>query len=229
MSGTIAQNPNRQSGAIGSIPSATKDSGDPTKTTNPSSGVGAEWINTTSGAIFICTDATANDNTWIAQTGSPISIGDRGIWVGGGVGIFTVETNIWNTIDYISINTLCDSALFGDLSSRKYEMTGVSNGTNGRGVACGGLIWYSGASTISYNTMEYVTINTLGNVTDLGDMTSAYYSMSGCSNATNDRGILWGGQPGGGGNTHIDYFTITSTGTLLFFPLPKGITQKVHR
>ena len=224
MSGKIAQNPNRQSGAIGSIPSATKSASNPTKTTNPSSGVGAEWINTTSGAIFICTDATANDNTWIAQTGSPISIGDRGIWVGGSVGLFQVETNIWNTIDYISINTLCDSALFGDLSARKYEATGVSNGTNGRGVTCGGLLWYSGASTTSYNTMEYVTINTVGNVTDLGDMTSAYYSMSGCSNATDDRGILWGGQPPGGGNTHIDYFTITSTGNAADF----GDTRQVR-
>ena len=213
MSGTIAQNPNRQSGAIGSIPSATKDAGNPTKTTNPSSGVGAEWINTTSGAIFICTDATTNDNTWIAQTGSPISIGDRGLWMGGADGTYTSEETVYNSIDYISINTLCDSALFGNLAARKYEATGVSNGTNGRGVACGGLIWYSGipGGTVSYNSMEYVTINTLGNVTDLGDMTSAYYSMSGCSNATDDRGILWGGQPPGGGNSHIDYFTITST------------------
>ena len=213
MSGTIAQNPNRQSGTIGSIPSATKSASSPTKTTNPSSGVGAEWINTTSGAIFICTDATANDNTWIAQTGSPASIGDRGIWLGGSEATYTFAITIYNTIDYISINTLCDSALFGDLSARKYEVTGVSNGTNGRGVACGGLLWYTAipGGTITYNTMEYVTINTPGNVTDLGDMTSAYYSMGGCSNATNDRGILWGGQPGGGGNSHIDYFTITST------------------
>ena len=212
MSGKIAENPNRQSGSVGPVPSATKSASNPTKTTNPSSGVGAEWINTTSGAIFICTDATANDNTWIAQTGSPISIGDRGIWFGGADGTYTGEETVYNSIDYISINTLCDSALFGDLSASKYEATGVSNGTNGRGVVCGGLIWYSGIpSTISYNTMEYVTINTLGNVTDLGDMTSAYYSMSGCSNATDDRGILWGGQPPGGGNSHIDYFTITST------------------
>jgi hypothetical protein len=87
MSGTIATNPNRQSGTIGPVPSAIKDSGDPTKTTNPSSGVGAEWINTTSGVIFMCTDATTNDNTWIAQTGSPISIGDRGLWMGGSNGI----------------------------------------------------------------------------------------------------------------------------------------------
>ena len=213
MSGTIGQNPNRQSGTIGSIPSATKSASNPTKTTNPSSGVGAEWINTTSGAIFICTDATANDNTWIAQTGSPIGIGDRGLWIGGASSTWVGAESVYNSIDFISINTLCDSTLFGDLAARKYETTGVSNGTNGRGVACGGLIWYTSipGGQVNYDSMEYVTINTLGNVTDLGNMTSAYYSMSGCSNATNDRGILWGGQPPGGGNSHIDYFTITST------------------
>ena len=37
MSGTIAQNPNRQSGAVGSIPSATKDASNPARTTNPPS------------------------------------------------------------------------------------------------------------------------------------------------------------------------------------------------
>ena len=63
MSGTIAQNPNRQSGAIGAIASATKSASDPATNTNPSSGVGAEWINTTTGQIFICTNATTDENT----------------------------------------------------------------------------------------------------------------------------------------------------------------------
>ena len=56
MSGTIAQNPNRQSGVIGSIPSATKSASDPAYDTNPSTGLGTEWINTTTGEIFICTN-----------------------------------------------------------------------------------------------------------------------------------------------------------------------------
>ena len=195
MSGTIAQNPNRQSGAVGSIPSATKDSGDPLETTNPSSGVGAEWINTTSGAIFICTDATTNNNTWIAQTGSPIGIGDRGMWVGGAQGDYSDIDSVYNTIDYVTINTLCDSTLFGDLTGAKYESAGCSNGTNGRGVNGGGVNWYSGIpSTVYYDVMEYVTIASLGNATDLGDMTAAHDSRGGNSNATNDRGLWWGGQ-----------------------------------
>ena len=196
MSGTIGQNPNRQSGTIGSIPSATKDSSDPTKTTNPSGGVGTEWINTTSGTIFICTDATANDNTWIGQTGVPAGIGDRGCWVGGANGIYETQPDIYNTIDLITINTLCDSSLFGDLTQiGVYEMAGCSNGTNDRGVGGGGLNWYSGIpSSAVYNIMEYVTISSVGNATDLGNMTGSYNSRTGCSNATNERGIWWGGQ-----------------------------------
>ena len=195
MSGTIAQNPNRQSGAVGSIPSATKDSGNPTETTNPSSGVGAEWINTTSGAIFICTDDTTNNNTWIAQTGTPIGIGDRGCWAGGSDGAYASIDAVYDTIDYITINTVCDSALFGSLTGPEYETTGCSNGTNGRGVNGGGTDWYSGIpSATYYDVMEYVTIGTLGNATDLGNMTASHNSRGGNSNATNDRGLWWGGQ-----------------------------------
>ncbi|SVD17048.1 uncharacterized protein METZ01_LOCUS369902, partial [marine metagenome] len=72
MSGTIATNPNRQSGTIGAVPSATNDSSDPVRTTNPSTGVGTEWHNTTSGQIFICTDATTNYNVWVGQRGTKI-------------------------------------------------------------------------------------------------------------------------------------------------------------
>ena len=42
--------------------------------------------------------------------------------------------------------------------------------------------------------MEYVTISTTGNATDLGNMSITANSRTGCSNATNDRGIWWGGQ-----------------------------------
>ena len=195
MSGTTKQNPNRQSGTVGPVASATKDSGNPTKTTNPSSGVGSEWINTTSGAIFICTDATTNDNTWISQEGSPVGIGDRGCWIGGGNSTWVGAESVWNTIDYITINTLCDSALFGNLTARKYESAGCSNGTNGRGVNGGGLDLYTGTPGATYfNSMDYVTIGTLGNAADLGNMVITAYSRGACSNATNDRGIFMGGQ-----------------------------------
>ena len=46
------------------VVSATISASDPTISTNPSSGVGTEWNNSTSGAMFICTDATAGANVW---------------------------------------------------------------------------------------------------------------------------------------------------------------------
>ena len=46
------------------IVAATISASDPTISTNPSGGVGTEWNNSTSGAMFICTDATAGENVW---------------------------------------------------------------------------------------------------------------------------------------------------------------------
>ena len=46
------------------IVSYTKSASDPTISTNPSGGVGTEWVNHTTGKQFICTDATAGANVW---------------------------------------------------------------------------------------------------------------------------------------------------------------------
>ena len=46
------------------IVAATISASDPTISTNPSGGVGTEWNNSTSGEMFICTDATAGTNVW---------------------------------------------------------------------------------------------------------------------------------------------------------------------
>ena len=46
------------------VVSATVSASDPTISTNPSAGLGAEWNNSTSGEMYICTDATAGENVW---------------------------------------------------------------------------------------------------------------------------------------------------------------------
>ena len=50
--------------AITGLSSVTKNASDPTISTNPSGGVGTVWQNTTSGEMYICTDATAGANVW---------------------------------------------------------------------------------------------------------------------------------------------------------------------
>ena len=49
---------------ITNVVSTTKSSSDPTISTNPSGGVGTEWHNTSSGEVYVCTDATAGANVW---------------------------------------------------------------------------------------------------------------------------------------------------------------------
>jgi hypothetical protein len=59
----------------------------------------------------------------------------------------------------------------------------------------------------SVNSIQYITVSTTGNATDLSDMSVANYGCSGTSNGTNDRGMI----ATGSGRTSLDYFTITST------------------
>ena len=49
---------------INDLSNATVSSSDPATNTNPSSGVGTLWINSTSGEVYICTNATTNENVW---------------------------------------------------------------------------------------------------------------------------------------------------------------------
>ena len=46
------------------IVSLTLSASNPTISTNPSTGVGTEWNNSTTGEMYICTDATAGANVW---------------------------------------------------------------------------------------------------------------------------------------------------------------------
>ena len=49
---------------LAGLDDVTVNASDPTDTTNPSTGVGTMWVNSTSGETYICTDATSNANVW---------------------------------------------------------------------------------------------------------------------------------------------------------------------
>jgi len=75
-------------------------------------------------------------------------------------------------------------------------------GGRGRGIFAGGQT----PAIAVVNTIEYVTISTLGNANDFGDLSGTRRGPEGCSSST--RGIIAGALAG---NT-IDYITISSTG-----------------
>ncbi len=202
MSGTIATNPNRQSGTIGSVPSATNDAANPVIGTNPSSGVGSEWHNTTSGEIFICIDATTGLNTWQGQKGTKI-YGARGVlFCGSDDGTRT------NQMQYITIPTTGNAANFGDCSAG-YDV--VNNGACGNG-SMDRLVSGCGINLAgSYvNTMEYVTATIASNSSDFGDLTTTLQNMTTTSSGTNDRGFWNGGYNGSADIATMKYVTISS-------------------
>jgi hypothetical protein len=90
---------------------------------------------------------------------------------------------------------------------------GESPSLNGgaRGVFGGGFV-----SPARINNIEYITISTIGNATDFGDLTVARYGCKWCASST--RGLAGGGNdtPIGGHNV-IDYITISSTGNAVDF------------
>jgi len=79
-------------------------------------------------------------------------------------------------------------------------------GGRGRGVFCGGY------NPTAYNIMDYVTIATLGNAIDFGDLTTSV--RLGTGNGSSTRGIVSGGFPA---TDVIQYTTISSTGNTFDF------------
>ena len=65
------------------------------------------------------------------------------------------------------------------------------------------------------NVINYVTISTLGNAQDFGDLVSQTRQRSACSSST--RGLVAGGYTGPAFINSIDYITISSTGNALDF------------
>jgi hypothetical protein len=172
---------------ITSMPGATKNASDPTISTNPSGGVGTEWHNTTSGEVYICTDATAGANVW---TNVGAGTGDIEPWqyagtqygyVGGGY-TPTYENLIQRfsfTSDGNSVDTTQDltrGVIYG-------SSTGSSSATHGYNA--GG---YNGGNI---NVIDKYQFNTSNNATDVGDLTAGRQSPAQCNSET--YGYIGGG------------------------------------
>ena len=155
------------------VVSATISASDPTISTNPSGGVGTEWNNSTSGEMFICTDATAGENVWTNVGGGSGNVepwsfpGDTYGYAWGG----TVPTN--NKIERISFATDGNSTDVADMTTSRGESTGCTTPTYG--YSAGGYPW-SGDGRI-----ERMLFSTEANATDVGNLTSDRRDMGSCS------------------------------------------------
>ena len=189
----------------------TKSANDPVITTDPSGGVGTMWVNQSSGEVYICTDATSNENVWTNIGGGS---GDVKLqWYGGrGVGMGGTTNTSYNghtdNMSYVAISTLGNAVDFGNMTNSRLGGIGTAS-NNTRLVMAGGSNNYP----TSLNTMDYITVASTGNATDYGDLTTACRYKGGVSNGT--RGVYAGGYEAGsdpGAVASIDYRDVASTG-----------------
>jgi hypothetical protein len=175
----------------------------------------------------------------IASTGNSTDFGDtisamswaaacssttRGV-IGGGYTASPI-----NVIQYVTIASTGNTTDFGDLTLSTSLLGSCSSST--RGLFAGGYI--TGAGSGDTNNIDYITIASVGNAIDFGDLTQGTSSgqtegLGGASSST--RGLFFGGAYSG---NVIQYVTIASTGNSASFGnLPAafsglGCTSNAH-
>jgi len=147
------------------------------------------------------------DMTTTAHARSAVSNGTRGIIACGNVS--PTDGNGTNIIDFVTIAQLGNAVDFGDAVSNKRDRASCASPT--RGVLAAG---YNGdpVSGSQTNSIEYITMSTLGNGSDFGDLTEARMGGGGASNAV--RGIFGGGHPA---KTVMDSIEIATLGNATDF------------
>ena len=160
------------------VVSATISASDPTISTNPSGGVGTEWNNSTSGEMYICTDATAGANVWTnvgAGSGDiqPIptffGLGTQYGHYHGGASTPAVPAWTQNTINKFSFTSDGNATDRGDLSVARYHISSASSSTYGYSV--GGMM--SGPPNGHTDIIDKYAFANSANATDVGNLIRA--------------------------------------------------------
>jgi len=168
--------------------------------------------------ITISTTGDAEDfgDLTLARTavaGVSNSTSGRAVFAGGSVSPGGIG-NQTNVIDYVTMLTPANANNYGDLAVERANIFCMDNATGNRG------LWVGGTHPPIYsNVREYITISSTGNATDWGDLpTPKGASAGGTSNATGNRGIMFGGSIGDPNYINsISYVTINTGGNTADF------------
>jgi len=187
--------------ALTGVPGAidTENASDPATNTNPSGGVGHLWLNTTSGELYACTDATAGANVWINVGGGDGNIvpysfqGTNYGYVYGG----TYPTSA--DVQQFSFTSDGNATDVGNQSVQRQSYTAASSTTHG--YCMGGQLGQNVIDKFAFASANGFTM------TDVGNLTQSVAYPSGMS--TQAYGFRAGGSP----NTDtIDRFAFASDG-----------------
>ncbi|MDP7368668.1 MAG: hypothetical protein QGH83_15575 [Candidatus Pacebacteria bacterium] len=156
------------------IVSHTTSASDPAIDTNPSGGVGSEWINSTSGKQYICIDATAGENVWTCSGEGTGNIqpwqyaGSQYGYVSGGYSptyenliqrfSFTSDGNSVDTTQNLTRGVIYGSSTGSSSSTHGYHAGGYNGGT--------------------INVIDKYEFNTTADATDVGDLSTGRQSST---------------------------------------------------
>ena len=167
--------------------------------------------------IQISSSGTAQDFgdlSYVGDQATGVSSPTRGIF-NSGANSATPTYSSTNVLDFVTIASTSNSVDFGDLTTMRKGSAPLSNST--RGVFVGGVNQYtspypSGTAPSGYvNTMDYITMASLGNAIDFGDsISSASAHNSATSNST--RGVYTISYNGSSNSAELYYITISTTG-----------------
>ena len=141
-----------------------------------------------------------------ARTGGVATVASptRGIWAGGDT---PSDTNV---IDYITTSTIGNAADFGDLTLDRNQCGGASNAV--RGLFAGG--YKNPGTSFDNNLIDFITIASLGNAQDFGDLVNAHAGTRGSASPTRAIFVRW---DVGVATNNIDYVQIMTTGNAVDF------------
>ena len=184
------------------IVSYTKSASDPTISTNPSGGVGTEWVNHTTGKQFICTDATAGANVWScsgSHSGDIVPY-DSSTYGGTAYGYHAGGLNPPYSavrVDQIGRYSFTSNGNATDVADMFLGLRyGAGALSNLAGYVMAGHDGYAGSSygNGSKNHIQKFIFSTEANMTDVGDTLSTGEGSVGVSSTTH------GYRLGGGAN-----------------------------
>ena len=131
-----------------------------------------------------------------------------------GIAFLGADPGASNRIDYFVLASTGSGIDFGNNDICGLPL-GAACGSPTRGIIGGG--------NPATNAMGFITISTLGNAADFGDLTTARYGLSAGSNAV--RGLFAGGAAPSDGTNLIDYITIATLGNAIDFG---DLTRRNH-
>jgi len=148
----------------------TKNANDPATDTNPSGGLGTLWLNTTSGELFMLTDATTDENVW---TNVGAGTGDVQLfrWQGT-TWAYAAGGNATNIIEKFSFTTDGNATDVGDMTTTQSYPSGHHSATAG---------YLAGMTTGALDKMLFASE---GNATDVADIANAVDANANHSTST---------------------------------------------